>query len=219
MAHKQVSIDDSLWADQPKVTKCRCGTPQLIRFGDAVVCSRDDCLTAWVWTQAKKYGPARYFCNKIHSRGLQTWTDFLQFFRVFAWRQVAEKGFLGVNHYDIVDACRRYITTQHWQEIPTPEHQESYEAGSSETEEEDLDQQALVDDSIDSIVQEAKPFTDALANEILRRVPRTIEGKVTVLVLADIIAPEDSAILLGVQRQQAMKEVETAHLDLIEACM
>lgn len=181
-----------------------CKTPIVVRFGDCVLCMKDDCLGGWLWRQAKKHPTGGIQIRRIRRCTDEIWLDFIQFWRFYAWKKAAENGG-SVGHLDVVNATTRYLHALRLREDPT-ETMTKY--GSAVDEDEmprgqvssrcvkGMSMEALLELETEGLVESPHPYQRTLANEMVVMAGPVSAGGVLALAIAEQIEAQDAAVLL-----------------------
>lgn len=205
--------------DQSLPSKCNCGKPIPIRFGDCVVCNRDNCLGGWLWTQATKHAAGAARIRIIRERGDDAWEDFIQYWRGYAWRKAAE-GAGSVGHLDVVTATKTWLSKLKRCEIPMElgEYGEEDDVVDSDTRStNDMTLREVLDRDVRCLADgEGYQVTDTLALELLRLGCAEQEDKPLMLGLAKQLEVQDVALLRKEKPRETLVAMEGLRVYLRE---
>lgn len=171
---------------------CGCSHPRPQRFGEALLCMRDECLGAWVYQTSKKFSAAKYRIDVIKNVSLDNWLDFLQFFRGYCWTRVTEGAAQGISVYDIANATDFWLNqanreSRHIPSLPITQPQDSPDS-------EDHAEAVAAEANTLMESTELSPYQNALLHEVCEN----IGDDTLVLLFSDQVTAVDAAMLLGV---------------------
>lgn len=175
---------------------CACAgrgiQPKIARFGECVLCVRDECLTGWIMHVAKRMGAASFRVDFIRKRSPAEWTEYLSYFLVHAWERIVLYGQNGLGHFDVANSARAFMRNRNNSDKYIPNQLVTQPVDLVQDWDDQVEDET-VSDTIKGMVDYRDPYYDFRIHELCE----SIQDPVVVMEVAEQITLADAALLSG----------------------